>query len=160
MTLSMIAAMSDNRVIGVSNSLPWNIPEDLRHFREITSGHPVIMGRKTFESIGRPLPKRRNIVISRQSSYRADGIETVTSLESALALKFDTEEVFIIGGAEIYRQALPFCQKIYLTVVHQKFEGDAFFPETSSEFETFSEESHLEALLPFSFKVLVRINRN
>ena len=133
MQVSLIVAMSENRVIGVENGLPWHLPEDLRHFKRVTSGHPVIMGRKTFESIGRPLPKRTNIVLTRQKDYCFDGVEVFASVEDALTWTRknvpEEEEVFFIGGEEIFRQVLPFANRIYLTVIHKKIDGDAFFPE-------------------------------
>jgi dihydrofolate reductase len=132
--LSLIVAVAENGCIGVENKLPWHLPEDLKRFREITRGHPVIMGRKTFESIGRPLPQRQNIVITRDPSYSAPGIQAVTSLEQAIELASATNprEIFVIGGAEIYRLAFPRADRLYLTVVHLEVRGDAFFPEWSS----------------------------
>ncbi len=129
--LSLIAAVAENRCIGHENRLPWHLPEDLKRFREITRGHPVIMGRKTFESIGRPLPQRQNIVISRDPNYSACGVETVTSLEQAIekASAQNPKEIFVIGGAEIYRLALPYADRLYLTLIHQEVPGDAFFPD-------------------------------
>jgi dihydrofolate reductase len=132
--ISLIAAMTEKRVIGVRNQLPWKLPEDMKRFRELTTGHPIIMGRKTYDSIGRPLPKRENLVISRQPGLKIEGAQVFSSLESALerALKLDEKEVFVIGGAEIYRQALARADRLYLTLVHQDYEGDAHFPEWES----------------------------
>jgi dihydrofolate reductase len=127
--LSIVVAVSENNAIGKNNELLWHLPADLKHFKNITTGHTIIMGRKTFDSIGRALPNRRNIVITRQASLAVEGVEFVNSLNEALELCIDKEQAYIIGGAEIYRQALPFCDRIYLTRVHQYFEGDAFFPE-------------------------------
>lgn len=127
--ISLIAAVARNRVIGAGNRLIWHISEDLRHFKTITSGHPVIMGRKTFESLGRPLPNRTNVVISRQTDYRAEGCIVVDSLVNALLLFPAAEEVFIIGGAQIYAQALPLADRFYLTEVDADFSGDTYFPE-------------------------------
>lgn len=140
MILSLIAAVAKNNVIGGGNTLLWNLPADMKHFRDITSGHTVIMGRKTFESIGRTLPNRRNIVITRDTNYVRDDIEVVNSLEEALRLvslehgkefeeNQDEVEVFIIGGGEIYKQAIDKAQRLYITEVHQDFEGDTLFPE-------------------------------
>lgn len=132
MRLSLVAALAHNRVIGRDNKLPWHLPEDLKHFRALTSGHPVIMGRKTFESIGRPLPGRLNIVISRNGELRIPGVTTVTSLDQALLEckgKPGNEEVFVIGGAQIYSEALPRADRLYLTILEQGVEGDALFPE-------------------------------
>jgi len=127
--LSIIVAIASNHAIGKNNQLLWHLPADLKHFKQLTTGHPIIMGRKTFDSIGRPLPNRRNIVITRQSDLKIEGTEVVNSLDEALALCKAENEVFIIGGAELYRTALPLVQKIYLTTVHQAFDADAFFPE-------------------------------
>lgn len=155
MLLSAIVGMSENRVIGKNNQLPWHLSEDLKRFKKITLGHPVILGRKTYESIGRLLPGRPHVIISRQKDYKVPGATVVSSLEDALELyRGSDEEVFIIGGAEIYRLALPKVQKIYLTLVHQEIEGDAFFPEISSEnFHEVSRED-FQGPLPYSFLVL------
>lgn len=129
--LSLIVAMTEARVIGVNNHLPWSIPEDLKRFKQITLGHPIVMGRKTFESIGRPLPKRTNIVITRDRAYRVEGGAVVHSFEEALewARKCEgADEVFVIGGSEIFKLALPLAWRIYLTEVRWPFEGDTFFP--------------------------------
>jgi len=128
MIISIIVAIAENHAIGKDNKLLWYLPNDLKHFKTITSGHTVIMGRKTYDSVGKPLPNRRNIVITRQHIDIA-GCEVVNSLQEALALCKTEEEVFIVGGAEIYRQAIPITNKIYLTIVHQNFEGDTYFPE-------------------------------
>lgn len=129
MIISMIAAMATNRVIGKDNKMPWHLPADLKHFKKVTLGKPVVMGRKTFESIGRPLPGRRNIVISRQTPLHTQGAEWVNSVEQALALLNDQAEVMIIGGAEIYRQCLPLAKRLYLTKIELTTDGDAFFPD-------------------------------
>lgn len=132
--ISLIAAVARNRALGKDGQLLWHLPEDMRYFRETTRGKPVIMGRKTWESLPdafRPLPGRRNIVISRNPAYDAPGATLAGSLEEAARLTQDDAEVFIIGGAEIYRQALPLAQRLYLTEVTQDFAADAFFPEFS-----------------------------
>jgi dihydrofolate reductase len=129
MNITLIAAMSENRVIGKDNQLIWHFPEDLKHFKKQTSGHHVIMGRKTFESVGRPLPKRVNIIITRQTDYSAEGCLIAHSLEEAIALVENDEQPFIVGGAEIYKQALNLANSIELTVIHGEYEGDSFFPE-------------------------------
>ncbi|MCF4010469.1 type 3 dihydrofolate reductase [Rheinheimera sp. UJ63] len=129
MQIAMIAAMAANRVIGLNNQMPWHLPADLKHFKAMTSGKPVLMGRKTFESIGRPLPGRRNIVISRQPVPANCNVEWVNSVEQALALVADVPEVMIIGGADIYRQCLPLAQRLYLTEIALDTPGDAFFPD-------------------------------
>lgn len=128
MIISIIAAMDQNRLIGAENGLPWHLPADFKHFKEVTLGKPVLMGRKTFESIGRPLPGRKNIVISR-SGFRADGVESADSIDAGLELVADAEEVMIIGGANIYEQTIYRAGKMYLTHVDASCEGDAWFPE-------------------------------
>ena len=129
MIISMIAAMANNRVIGLDNKMPWHLPADLQHFKKVTTGKPVIMGRKTFESIGRPLPGRRNIIITRNSEYTAQGIEVVTTPEAALALVCAVEEVMIIGGGNIYEQFLPKAERLYLTFIDLDIKGDTQFPD-------------------------------
>ncbi|WP_113661667.1 dihydrofolate reductase [Pedobacter nanyangensis] len=131
--ISIVVAVSENNAIGKDNQLLWHLPADLKHFKNITTGHTIIMGRKTYDSIGKPLPNRRNIIITRQKNLHIEGVEVVNSLDEALALSKDQEEVFIIGGAEIYKQALAVSHRIYLTRVHQEFEADAFFPELENE---------------------------
>jgi dihydrofolate reductase len=129
--ISLIAAVARNRAIGKDNQLLWHLPEDMRHFRETTRGKPVIMGRKTWESLPdafRPLPGRHNIVVSRNAAYVAPGATLASSLEEAIA-QAGNDETFVIGGEELYRQALPVAQRLYLTEVDQDFDGDAFFPE-------------------------------
>ena len=126
--ISIIVAIAENGVIGDKNALLWNIKEDMRRFRTTTMGHPVVMGRKTFESIGRPLPKRTNVVITRGDS-EFEGCIVAHSIEEAVKMFSPDEEVFIIGGAQIYKQALPLADKLYLTVVHRNYEGDTSFPE-------------------------------
>ena len=125
--ISFIFAMDRNRVIGKDNQLPWHLPNDLKFFKETTHGHAVIMGRKTHESIGRPLPERRNLVLTTQQGYEAPGCEVVHAVDE---LPLDTaEELFVIGGAEIYRALLPVADRLYVTHIDAEFEGDAFFPE-------------------------------
>jgi dihydrofolate reductase len=130
MRLSIIVAVAENGVIGRGGELPWRLSADLRRFKRLTMGHAVIMGRKTWESIGRPLPGRRMIVVTRQARYHAEGVETTASLPAAcgLAAIDHANEAFIIGGAEIYREALPLADRLYLTRVHATVEGDKFFP--------------------------------
>lgn len=128
--ISIVVAVAENNVIGKENQLIWHLPADLRHFKQLTMGHPIVMGRKTYESIGKPLPGRTSIIITRQKGYTAQGCIVVNSIAEALEkAKALDEQVYIIGGAEIYRQALPFTDTIYLTKVHHTFEGDTFFPE-------------------------------
>lgn len=132
MIISMIAAMADNRVIGKDNQMPWHLPADLKHFKRLTLGKPVVMGRKTFESIGKPLPGRRNVVISRTAPLDSCGAEWVTSLAQAFELLEGQAEVVVIGGAEIYKQCLPLAQVLYLTKIDLNVSGDAFFPDYQS----------------------------
>lgn len=129
MIISIIAAVASNGVIGRDGGLPWHLPVDLRRFRELTVGHAVIMGRKTYESIGRPLPDRRTIVMSRQPYAGPSGVVVAGSLQGALALAAGESEVFICGGGEIYRQALPLADRIYLTRLDRPYEGDVQFPD-------------------------------
>jgi dihydrofolate reductase len=141
MMISMIAAMANKRVIGKENQMPWHLPADFAWFKQCTMGKPVIMGRKTFESIGRPLPGRRNIVISRNRSFTSDGIEIADSLEQALSLVQDAEEVMIIGGGSLYQMALSQASKLYLTYIHADIEGDTVFPEIGEHWvETYRQD--------------------
>lgn len=143
MILTAIAAMADNRVIGRNNDLIWHMPEDLKHFKSLTSGHHVIMGRKTYESMGRPLPKRVNIVVTRQSGYEAPGCLVVPTIKDAIQKAENDEQPFIVGGGEIYRQSLPFLKKMELTIIHHEFEGDTHFPEYDpSEWEITRQDFH------------------
>lgn len=139
----LIAALAHNRVIGVDNTLPWRLKADLAHFKRTTLGHPVLMGRKTWESLGRPLPGRRNLVLTRDASYAAKGAETSTSVEAAIATLQGQERVFVIGGAEIYRLLLTQADRLILTEVAADVSGDAHFPEFSREaFVETSREHH------------------
>ena len=131
--LSILVAMARNRVIGRNNALPWHLPADLKHFKSLTMGHPIIMGRKTYESIGKPLPGRTNIIITRQADYEAPGAMVVHSVEDAiLACKEVTQfdgESFVIGGEKLFQQTIMLCRRMYLTEIHKDFEGDTFFPQ-------------------------------
>lgn len=127
--ISVIVAVASNGIIGGGNNMLWHITEDLRRFKRITSGHPVIMGRKTFEAIGKPLPGRLNIVITRQKEYAHEGITVVGSLHEAINMFDPEEEIFVTGGGQIYAQALPLATKLYLTTVMHDYEGDTKFPE-------------------------------
>jgi dihydrofolate reductase len=140
--IALIVAQAENRVIGSENQMPWHLPEDLKHFKRVTMGKPVIMGRKTFDSIGRPLPGRTNIVITRQGDWQSDGVKLASTLEQALDLAVQAareksaagepvDEIMVIGGAQIYAQSLERAERIYLTQIHQAFEGDAQFPRLS-----------------------------
>ena len=141
--LSMIVAASENNVIGKNNQLLWHLPDDLKHFKRTTKGHHVIAGRKTFESQGRPLPNRTNIIITRNRDLQIDGCEIAHSLDEAISMVKNDDEPFIIGGENIYKQALPKVDRIYLTRVHATFEGDTYFPEIdANEWEVVSSEYH------------------
>lgn len=143
MNLALIVALSENYCIGVENTLPWRQSDDLKHFKAITSTHPVIMGRKTFESIGKALPNRRNIVITRNSNYSAPGCEIVNSLEHAIALVEHEATVFIIGGAQLFEQAMPLVDTMYLTWIHADIQGDCFFPQwDDAQWQEVRRESH------------------
>ncbi|HAI10143.1 MAG TPA: dihydrofolate reductase [Phycisphaerales bacterium] len=127
MRLAMILAKSENDCLGKDNDMPWHLPAELKRFMKITTGHSMIMGRKTYETFAKPLPNRRHIVITRQADYQApEGVEVVHSLDDAIALCQNEEQVFVIGGAEIYRQAYDKCDLLYLTIVHASFEGDTY----------------------------------
>lgn len=134
--LSIVAAIGKNREMGKDNKLLWHIPEDLEHFKKITLNHPIIMGRKTYESIGRPLPKRDNIIVTRYSSYVVPGCYIYNSLEKAIefAKSLNKEEIFIIGGGDIFAQVLSQVDKLYLTIVEKEFDADVFFPEYEKKF--------------------------
>jgi len=125
--------MARNRVIGKGGALPWRLPEDLKRFRSLTMGHPILMGRKTYDSIGRPLPGRRNIVISRDRNLVIDGVETAASMQAALDMVAAADEVFVIGGQQIYQAALPLADRIELTQIDSDFEGDVLFPDIDPE---------------------------
>jgi dihydrofolate reductase len=157
----MIVAASANNVIGANAGMPWHLREDLRRFKEITMGKPMIMGRLTFESIGKALPGRRSIVITRQLDYQQAGVEVATTPDAALKLAGDAEEVMIIGGGEVYEQLLPMTDRIYLTRVHAEFDGDTFFPEINEdEWQIVSSEPlppNDERPFSISFQILERI---
>lgn len=141
--ISVIAALAKNRVIGIENRLPWRLPEDLAHFKALTLGHPILMGRKTFESLGRPLPGRTNVVITRNPDYRPEGCLVAASIPAAIALCGEADEVFFIGGAELYAQAIPLADRLYLTEVDIEAVGDARFPDYDpGAFREISRESH------------------
>lgn len=132
MKLALIAAVARNGIIGRDGALPWHLPEDQRHFRRLTTGHPVIMGRTTWESLPerfRPLPGRRNIVVTRNPAWRADGAEAAHSVDAALALASGADKAYVIGGGELYRAALPFADELVLTEIDRDFDGDARFPD-------------------------------
>lgn len=163
MKLALIWAMSRNRVIGRNNALPWHLSEDLRYFKRVTMGKPIIMGRKTWESIGRPLPGRTNIVITRDQNFQAAGVRVVHSLDDALRLAEHigviegAEEAVVIGGAEIYALALPKAERLYLTQVHAEVDGDAWFPEFDLSLwqELAREDFHAEGPNPYAYSFIV-----
>ncbi|MCW8195737.1 type 3 dihydrofolate reductase [Proteobacteria bacterium 005FR1] len=149
MRISLIVALTDNRVIGRENKMPWHLPNDLKYFKRMTMGKPVVMGRKTFESIGKPLPGRTNVVITHQSGWRAEGVQVAHNvpegleLATRLSLIDGSEEVMVIGGAQIYREVLPQAHRLYLTQIHTQIDGDAFFPEISEdEWQEVGREDH------------------
>ena len=132
--INLIVAKASNNVIGAKNDLIWHLPNDLKHFKNLTSGHPIIMGRKTFESLGRPLPNRTNIVVTRDKDWQAENIEKEFSLEKAIeSAKKINDDIYIIGGGNIYKQAMEFADVLYITEVHHEFEGDTYFPEIDEE---------------------------
>lgn len=144
MKIAMIAAMAKNRVIGLDNDMPWHLPDDLKFFKAMTTGKPVIMGRKTFESIGsKPLPNRPNYVISRQSDFDANGANVFTSVEAVLAELSDQDEVIIMGGGQLYKMMLPKADKLYLTLIDTEIKGDTLFPDwTKMAWNELSREHH------------------
>ncbi|MFQ1813302.1 type 3 dihydrofolate reductase [Aeromonas veronii] len=162
MKISMIAAMAHDRVIGKDNQMPWHLPADLAHFKRVTLGKPVLMGRKTFESIGRPLPGRRNLVISRNPDYQAEGIEVVGSVEAALALLAGSsvEELMVIGGGHLYAEMLPSADCLYLTQIDLAVEGDTRFPAfDDGQWQRIECESHPadeKNPHPYSFETWLR----
>ncbi len=158
--ISMIAAMDENRLIGRDNSLPWHLPADLAFFKRTTMGKPVVMGRKTWESIGRPLPGRQNIVVTRNADLEAPGCDLADSIDSAIALAGDVDEIMLIGGAGLYRQGLPLASRLYLTLIHHRFPGgDAWFPEFESDWSVAERQDFdpdQNNPYPFSFIKFVR----
>ena len=143
MRIALIAAMAENHVIGRNNQLPWRIPADLKHFKVLTMGKPIIMGRKTYESIGRPLPGRVNIVLTGDVTYRAEGCEVVHSIAQALQVAGAVEEAMIVGGSDLYRQTIGDADRLYLTLVKAEVEGDAWFPKIDSrQWREIKREAH------------------
>jgi dihydrofolate reductase len=135
MIVSLLVAASENNVIGKDNQLPWHLPNDLKYFKNLTWGMPILMGRKTFDSIGKPLPGRKSIVITRNGDWRHDGVDVVHSIEEATqkAESYGVKEIFVIGGAEIFKTSLSTANRVYLTRIHQDFDGDVYFPEVSDK---------------------------
>lgn len=141
--LSLIVAMAKNRTIGINNTLPWRIPADLKHFKALTMGHHMIMGRKTFDSIGKPLPGRTTVVVTRNEALKIAGCVMATSLQKAVAACANDEEIFVVGGAELYALALPLAHKMYVTEIQQEVAGDAFFPQFDrAEWQETAREIH------------------
>ncbi len=161
--ISLIAAMGNDRVIGIDNRLPWRLPADLKHFRAMTLGKPVLMGRKTFESIGKPLPGRLNIVITQDAAYSAAGVTVVHSVDEALTAAGNAPEMMVMGGASFYVQMLPRAERLYLTLVHGDFAGDAYFPTyDENEWGVVSRDDHAPDQAnphPYSFLLLERKGR-
>ncbi len=157
MIISIIAAMDENRVIGRGNRLPWHLPVDLRRFRRLTLGHPVIMGRKTYESIGKPLDGRKNIVVTRQAGYHAEGCIVVHDLRSAFDACGTADEAFVLGGETLFRDVMPLADRVYLTVVRTKVEGDVRFPSIPDELELVSQEE-AQDVSPLEFRLYERKN--
>lgn len=157
--ISLISAIArKDRAIGKDNALLWHIPEDFKHFKELTSGHAIVMGENTYRSIGRPLPNRTNIVLSQSADFAPEGVVVVRSIEEALAeaKAVEQEEVFIIGGASIYRQFIPLADRLYLTLVEGEYEADTYFPEYAEFTKTLSEEAVDNGTNRFSFVTLER----
>jgi dihydrofolate reductase len=156
--LSLIVAIAKNRVIGVKNTLPWHLPEDLKRFRALTTGHHIIMGRKTYDSLGRLLPGRTTVIVTRNQDYKVEGAIVVNSLEAAIAACGDDNEVFLIGGAELYKDGLKLANKLYLTEIDADYEGDAFFPQfDEADWKAGERESHqAENGLGFSYMTYQR----
>jgi len=157
MIISLIAAMDKNKVIGKNNSLPWNMPEDMKYFRDKTKGKPVIMGRKTYESIGKPMPQRTNIIITKDQDYKVEGCIVVHSIDEALKAAGNVEEVMVIGGSQIYKEFLPKANRMYLTFIDAEFEGDTYFPEYNiEEWKEISYEEHeRDAENPHDYRFVV-----
>ncbi|AXK38144.1 dihydrofolate reductase [Crenobacter cavernae] len=157
-TVTLVAAMAEGNVIGVANTLPWHLPEDLKHFKAVTLGKPIVMGRKTYDSIGRPLPGRRNVVVTRNRDWHADGVEVVYSLADALATLAEVDEICVIGGGELFAQAIASANKLSLTEIALEVDGDAFFPEVDKNvWREASREAHVSAAgLAYAFVEYVR----
>jgi dihydrofolate reductase len=162
MIVALIAAVAENGTIGRDGDLPWRLPADLRHFKRLTLGKPVIMGRKTWQSLGRPLPGRRNIVVTRDAGFAADGAEIAASLDAALAMTRDVEEAMVIGGGEIYARAMARADRLYITHVHAAVEGDTHFPDIDgTEWRETAREEHAakDGLPAYSFVSYERVSR-
>jgi len=157
--ITLIVAVSDNGVIGRDNALPWHLPDDLKRFKQLTLGKPIVMGRKTFESIGKPLPGRLNIVVTRDANYRREGVTVVHGVEEALRAAGDAPEVMVIGGADLFRLFLPRAARIHLTRVHADVSGNVLWPSLSDDWAVVSRESHAadeRHAYPMNFEVWER----
>jgi dihydrofolate reductase len=161
MTISLIVAMDQNRVIGLNNRTPWRLPADMKYFKKTTMGKPIIMGRKTYESIGRPLPGRKNIVVTSSRHYKAEGCTVVHSIEDALSAAGEGE-VMVIGGARLYEQLLPVADRLYVTLLEKQFEGDTYFPEIDEGdwLEIAREDIEPGEDVPFRYSFIVLERRN
>jgi len=157
MRISIIAAMAANRAIGLENRLPWHLPEDLKRFKALTMHHHIVMGRKTYDSIGKPLPGRDTVIVTRNVDYAVPGCIAVNSIDAALTVSYGDEEMFFVGGADLYRQALSIANRIYLTEIQRVFDGDAFFPEhdLSQWNETSRERHHTDGDNGFEYHYVV-----
>jgi len=149
MIISIIAAMTENRVIGRDNKMPWELPSDRKRFHAITRGHPIILGRKTYESIGRPLPARINIVLTRRENYDAPGCIIVHDMASAFTACGGAEEVFVCGGENVFQQTIDSADRVYLTIIHRNIQGDAWFPDVPDTFKEI-ERTEVEDVIPHS----------
>ena len=160
--ISIIVAAAENNAIGYKNKLLWHMPADLKYFKKTTMGHTVIMGRKTYESVGKPLPGRRNIIITRQKDYTAPGTQIVHSLKQAIALCDRQEESFIVGGAEIYAEALGYTDRIYMTLIYAEFQADTFFPPVDQKLWHLVSESYhdADASNPYDYNFMIYERRD
>ncbi|MBU8968780.1 type 3 dihydrofolate reductase [Bacillus altitudinis] len=155
--ISMIVATGKDRVIGKDNQMPWHLPADLAYFKKVTSGHSIVMGRKTFESIGRALPNRRNIVLTTSSSFQAEGCEVFHSIDDILTIAKTEEELLIIGGSKLYEEMMPYADRLYITHIHHSFEGDRFFPYYDEDHWTVvsREKGHRDEKNPYNYEFVV-----
>jgi len=156
--ISLLVAMDKNQLIGKDNDLPWRLPADLAYFKKVTMGHPIIMGRKTYDSIGRPLPGRENIIVTRDTSYKAEGCKVIHSIEEIVKMNQQTDqELFVIGGAEIFKEILPHSDRLYITEINEEFEGDTYFPAfNKTEWTVISEEKGIkDEKNPYDYTFLV-----
>nr|WP_304219848.1 dihydrofolate reductase [Fredinandcohnia onubensis] len=156
--ISLLVAMDKNQLIGKDNDLPWRLPADLAYFKRVTMGHPIIMGRKTYDSIGRPLPGRENIIVTRDTSYEAEGCKVIHSIEEIVKMNEQTDqELFVIGGAEIFKEILPHSDRLYITEINEEFKGDTYFPAFDKvEWKVISEEKGIKnEKNPYDYTFLV-----